>query len=125
MVARKLDPMTLELRRRREAKRAEFGDYVDKFSQLYLETRWKRSDRAESLLERHAVPMLRHLPLRDVDRQDIACIYDRLTNTPSVAHQLHATLRKLFRWAVSRGDLDRSPLDCVEGPPAVRAANAI
>lgn len=121
MVARKQDPMTLELRRRRQAKRAEFGDYVDSFGTLYLEKRWKRSDRAKSLLERHAVPMLRHLPIRDIDRQDIARIYDRLANTPSVAHQLHATLRKLFRWAVSRGDLDRSPLECVEGPPAVRA----
>lgn len=121
MVARKQDPMTLELRRRRQAKRAEFGDYVDSFSKLYLEKRWKRSDRAKSLLERHAIPMLKHLPIRDIDRQDVARIYDRLANTPSVAHQLHATLRKLFRWAVSRGDLDRSPLECVDGPPAVRA----
>lgn len=121
MVARKQDPMTLELRRRRQAKRAEFGEYIDRFSKLYLEKRWKRSDRVKSLLERHAVPMLRHLSIRDVDRQDIARIYDRLANTPSVAHQLHATLRKMFRWAVSRGDLDRSPLDCVEGPPAARA----
>lgn len=116
MVARKEDPMTIELRRRRQAKRAELGEYVDKFSQLYLEKRWKRSDRAKSLLERHAVPMLRHLPIHNIDRQDIARIYDRLANTPSVAHQLHATLRKLFRWAVSRGDLYRSPLECVEGP---------
>lgn len=121
MVASKQDPMTLELRRRRQAKRAEFGEYVDKFAELYLQKRWKRSDRAKSLLERHAVPMLKHLAIRDIDRQDIARIYDRLGNTPSVAHQLHATLRKLFRWAVSRGDLDRSPLECVEGPPAVRA----
>jgi hypothetical protein len=121
MVARKEDPMALESRRRLEAKICQFGDYVVTFTELYLAKRWRRHERAKSLLERHAVPMLKHQLLRDIDRQDIARIYDRLANTPSVAHQLHATLRKLFRWAVSRGDLDRSPLECVEDPPAVRA----
>lgn len=121
MVASKQGPMTLELRRRRQSKRAEFGEYVDKFAALYLEKWWKRSDRAQSMLERRAVPMLKHLAIRDIDRQDIARVYDRRGNTPSVAHRLHATLRKLFRWAVSRGDLELSPLECVEGAPAVRA----
>lgn len=121
MVARKVDPMTLELTRRREAKSAEFEDYVGKFTRLYLARRWRRHDRATSLLTRHAVPALRHVPIREIHRRDIVPIYDKLANTPSVAHQLHATLRKLFRWAVSRGDLDKSPLECVEGPPAVRA----
>tara|TARA_B000000460_G_scaffold131439_1_gene92561 strand:+ start:662 stop:1393 length:732 start_codon:yes stop_codon:yes gene_type:complete len=31
-----------------------------------------------------------------------------------------AVMRRLFRWAVSRGDIDRSPMEGMETPPAVR-----
>ena len=44
---------------------------------------------------------------------------------PAIARLTHATLRKMFRWAVSRGDLDRSPLEGVEPPPPVPSRDRV
>src|SRR3546814_3607082 len=32
-----------------------------------------------------------------------------------------AVLRRLFKWAISRGDIERSPMEGMETPPAVKA----
>jgi integrase len=60
-----------------------------------------------------------------IKRSDVTPIWDKLQTRPAIARLTHATLRKLFRWAVGRGDLDRSPLEGVEAPPPVPARERV
>jgi integrase len=102
-----------------------FSSYVETFVTLYLKKRWKQWALGAGVLRRDAVPVLRDKPLPAIKRSDLSLIWDRLHERPAVARLVHATLRKLFRWAISRGDLDRSPLEGVEPPPAVPARERV
>ena len=111
--------------RRRQAIDLAFDSYVESFVDLYLKKRWKQWPLGAGVLRREAVPVLRRKPLPQIRRSDLSAIADRLHDRPAIARLTHATLRKLFRWAVSRGDLDRSPLEGVEPPPPVPARDRV
>jgi integrase len=68
------------------------------------------------------MPVLKSKPLPKITRADIVAVFDRMPDT-QVANRrnVFAVLRRLFRWAVSRGDIDRSPMEGMETPPAVKA----
>src|SRR5205085_11917443 len=102
--------------RRRQAVDLAFDSYVESFSRLYLQKRWKDWKLGEGVLRREVVPILRSKPLPRITRSDLAPIWDRLDERPAVARLTHATLRKLFRWAVIRGDLERSPMEGLPAP---------
>jgi integrase len=119
MVRQGTDPVQANKERRRQAVELAFDLYVDSFIDLYLKKRWKQWKLGAGVLRREAVPVLRSKALPRIVRSDLNPIWDALQNRPAVARLTHATLRKLFRWAVSRGDVDRSPLEGVEAPPPV------
>lgn len=125
LVRQGIDPVQADKERRRQAVDLAFDAYVDAFTTLYLKRRWKQWQLGAGVLKREAVPILRQRPLPKIKRSDLAPIFDRLQDRPAVARLTHATLRKLFRWAVSRGDLDRSPLEGVEAPPPVVARDRV
>lgn len=125
MVQQKIDPVQADFERRRQAVDLAFDAYVETFVDLYLKKRWKQWSLGAGVLRREAVSVLRKRPLPQIKRSDLSNIWDRLQDRPSVARLTHATLRKLFRWAVSRGDLDRSPLEGVEPPPAVPSRDRV
>jgi integrase len=70
----------------------------------------------------HVKPALRAKPLTEIGRADIVAVFDRMPEG-QVANRrnVFAVLRRLFRWAISRGDIERSPMDGMETPPAVKA----
>lgn len=109
-----IDPAAEKHERRRQAVDLAFSAYVITFGELYLRGRWKRWELGRNVLQLHAVPELRDKPLPAIRRADP--IWDGLRDRPAVARITFATLRKMFRWAVTRGDLDRSPLEGVEAP---------
>jgi integrase len=119
------DPVEVDRDRRREAVDLAFDAYVEKFIELYLQRRWKQWRLGAGVLRREAVPALKSKPLPRIKRSDCAPIFDRLHAKPAVARITFATLRKLFRWAVSRGDLDRSPLEGADAPPAVPSRDRV
>ena len=125
MVHQGIDPVQADHERRRQAVDLSFEAYVDTFVDFYLKKRWKQWPLGAGVLRREAVPVLRRKPLPQIMRSDLSQIWDRLGDRPAVARLTHATLRKLFRWAMSRGDLDRSPLEGVEAPPPVPARERI
>lgn len=125
LVAQKVDPVQAEHDRRRQAVDLAFEAYVETFVDLYLKKRWKQWPLGAGVLRREAVPVLKRKPLPSIKRSDLAGIWDRLQDRPAVARLTHATLRKLFRWALSRGDLERSPLEGVEAPPPVAARDRV
>lgn len=125
MVRQGIDPVQADQERRRQAVDLAFEAYAQSFVELYLKKRWKQWKLGEGLLRREVVSVLRRKPLPTIKRADLNPIWDGLRDRPSVARLTHATLRKLFRWAVSRGDIDRSPLEGVEAPPSVAARDRV
>jgi integrase len=125
LIRQGVDPVQADHERRRQAIDLAFDSYVESFVDLYLKKRWKQWPLGAGVLRREAVPILRRKPLPQIRRADLSAIADRLHDRPAIARLTHATLRKLFRWAVSRGDLDRSPLEGVEPPPPVPARDRV
>lgn len=125
LVRQGVDPVQAEQERRRQAVDLAFDAYVESFTRLYLQKRWKQWQLGAGMLKREVVPVLGDKPLPKIKRSDLSPIWDRTQDRPAVARLTHATLRKLFRWAVSRGDLDRSPLEGVESPPPVAARDRV
>jgi integrase len=125
LVAQRVDPVQADHERRRQAVDLAFEAYVETFIDLYLKKRWKQWSLGAGVLRREAVTVLKRKPLPSIKRSDLTGIWDRLQDRPAVARLTHATLRKLFRWALSRGDLERSPLEGVEAPPPVAARDRV
>lgn len=125
LVRQGTDPVEADRVRRRQAVDLAFNSYVDNFSKLYLERRWKHWGLGLSVLRRHVVPVLRTKPLPRIQRHDLNAVWDNLQDRPAVARLTYATLRKLFRWAVTRGDLERSPMEGMEAPPPVAARDRV
>jgi integrase len=125
LVGQGTDPVEADKERRRQAVDLAFDRYAELFIELYLKKRWKQWRLGAGVLRREVVPVLRTKPLPRIKRSDVAPIWDRLLQRPAVARLTHATLRKLFRWAISRGDLDRSPLEGDDAPPAVPSRDRV
>lgn len=125
MVRQGTDPVDHKKEQRRQAVDLAFASYVESFSRLYLQKRWKDWKLGEGVLRREVVPALRNKPLPRIKRSDLTPIWDELQDRPAVARLTHATLRKLFRWAVSRGDIERSPMEGLPAPAPVAARDRV
>ena len=125
LVRQGTDPVQADHERRRQAVDLAFDAYVEDFVDLYLKKRWKQWSLGAGVLKREVVPVLLKKPLPLIKRADLTAVWDRTQDRPAIARLTHATLRKLFRWAVSRGDIDRSPLEGIEAPPPVAARERV
>lgn len=120
LVAQGIDPVEVDKQRRREAVDLAFNNYADQFAAACVGKGWttlvKRS------LRIHVKPVLRSRPLPRITRADVVAVFDRMPRA-QIANKrnVFAVLRRLFRWAISRGDIERSPMEGMETPPAVKA----
>lgn len=122
-VAKGKDPLERRRERRRKQVELRFDRYVELFTEEYLKRRWKDWSRIRSMLVHYAVPTIGTKRISDVRRSDLTAIYRRLENRPSVARAMHATLRKMFKWAMSRDDLKHSPVQGADAPPPPKPRN--
>jgi integrase len=117
-VAQGIDVAEAKREKARLAQDLGFKSYCNHFVENYLKERWSRTWKdAKAALERHVVPVLRDKPLPDISRTDINAVLHQVRKRVALRRKLYAILRRLFRWAVSEGDLDRSPLEGLEAPP--------
>lgn len=118
-----VDPAEDKERRQREANDLAFGSYADKFLEEYVQQEWKASyGDAESAFRLHMRPVFKSKPLPAIRRQDISALFDTIpAKQVALRRKVFAILGRMFRWAVGRGDLDRSPLEGFEAPPAAKA----
>jgi integrase len=118
LVRRGIDPAEAERTQRQASVELAFDRYVDLFIERYAKREQRRSwKQAQQTLKLHAVPRLRSKPLPAIERREIAFLLEDLAaDRPATARYLHATLRKLFRWAVARGDLEHSPMGEMSAP---------
>jgi integrase len=78
----------------------------------------KRSFRQiESLLRRDVVPIIGSIPLAELHRRDVTRVIDA-KSAPIAARRTFDHLRAMIRWAVARGDIDHSPIEGMQSPPA-------
>jgi integrase len=120
-----IDPGDEKSKERRQAVDLAFEAYIDTFTNGYLKANWKRWEEGKRLLEREPLDVLKKTPLTKITRKDVAEIMNRLAKRQATARLTFATLRKLFRYAVDEGDLDRSPIEAMRGPKAVASRDRV
>ncbi|OBX19778.1 integrase [Erythrobacter sp. QSSC1-22B] len=119
LIAQGVDPVDADRKRRREAVDLAFDNYASHFARSCKGEGWSRI--VERVIRLHLKPVLRGKPLPSIVRADIVAVLDQMP-VDQIANRrnVFAVMRRLFRWAVSRGDLDRSPMEGMETPPPVR-----
>lgn len=120
LIAQGVDPVEADKQRRRDAVDLAFGNYADRFQKSCASESWGKL--VERSLRLYVKPVLGKKPLPKIKRFDVVAIFDRMPAS-QVANRrnVFAVLRRLFRWAVSRGDIERSPMEGMETPPPVKA----
>jgi integrase len=104
------------------AKADTFERIAEQFVTRYAKQRNRSWRETERILQRYVTPTWGERPIRDITRRDILDLLDRMVDrgAPVMAKQTHATIRKLFYWALDRGVIDVSP--CVRVPVPAKAA---
>lgn len=124
IVAQGIDPVARDLERRRAAVELAFAAYSGHFLKSCKGVGWRRM--VERTLRLHAVPVLGNKPIPGITRSDITSVLDRIPgNNAALRRNTFAVLRRLFRWAIARGDIERSPFDGMDTPPAVAARDRV
>lgn len=127
-VRRGLDPQEVNKERNRLAVQLAFDIYLDRFLELYGKRNWggRTYASASSNLRRYVQPVLGRKPLPSIGRGDIVAIFDALpAGKPALPRNVFAHARKLFSWAVERGDLERSPFEGLRTPPSVASRERV
>jgi len=125
MVRKKVDPLRAERDRlasaaesQKDAERFAFDTYADTFIKRHVEARGLRSAAdIRSVFRRDLKPHFGTKPLTAIRRSDVqACIDAIGERSGSAANKAHKWLRKLFQFAVNRGDLHSSPMKGMAQP---------
>ncbi len=112
------DPGAEKVRERRMPAIENFDAFVDHFIETYARRKNRSADETARLLRREFVAVWRSRPLREISKQDVAAVLDRIMNAgkETTANRSLAAIRKLFNWAVERGHLDQSPCAGLRAP---------
>ena len=126
LVGQGIDVLEAKREKARKAQDLGFTAYSQRFVDRCLKERWGASWKdAESKLKRLAVPVLKDKALPEITRSDLNAVLDRVRGKAATRRNLYAILRRLFRWAVSEGDLERSPLEGMEPPPLPQSRDRV
>lgn len=126
LVRQGVDPQQEKQDSTRRAIDLAFKPYAEQFVEDCLKVRWKASHKdGEALLLRYVVPVLGNKPLPEINRSDIKAILKPVKRKVATCRNLFAVLRRLFRWAVSEGDLTISPITGMEPPPPPPKRNRV
>lgn len=119
LVGQGVDPVEADKQRRREAIDLAFCNYADRFAAACKGAGWRRL--VLRSLRLHLKPVLGSKPLPKITRADVVVVFDRMPGEQTAnKRNVFAVLRRLFRWAISRGDLQNSPMEGMETPPPVK-----
>ncbi len=120
LIGQGIDPVEAEKQRRRETVDLAFSNYANQFGDSCKGKGWTTLVRRS--LRLHVVPVLGSKPLPTITRADVVAVFDAMP-PEQMANQrnVFAVIRRLFKWAVRRGDLERSPMEGMETPPPVKA----
>ena len=93
---------------------------VDDFVRLYASRKTRDWRETERMLKKDVVTRWRGKRLGDIERQHLAKLLDEIVGrgAPVGANRVFAQVRKMCKWAVERGIIDRNPCDGVSPPSA-------
>jgi integrase len=119
-----VDVHAAKVERNRVSNDLAFSEYADRFLRDYVKHEWTASyEFAEGILRLHVKPVLKARPLPSITKAHVTAIFDKLpAGKAALRRNVYAVVRRLFRWAVGRGDIERSPLEGFEAPAAAAAA---
>jgi integrase len=91
---------------------------VSALAEGYIKSKesYRSSKEIERRLRKDVLPIIGHIPLRELHRRDITRVLDAKSSAPIAARRAFEDMRAMIRWAVARGDLDSNPLDGMKGP---------
>src|SRR6516225_3880491 len=78
----------------------------------------------ERRLRKDVLPIIGHIPLRDLHRRDVIRVLDAKA-APISARKAYDDVRAMLGWAVSRGDLDHNPIEGMQGPANSKARERV
>lgn len=125
MVRKRIDPVEHERMNRnaaaegkKDAARLAFDAYAGTFGKKYVDAKGLRSgEDIKSVFRRDLIPVFKSRSLSTIRRSEIAdCLDNIAERSVSAAVKAHKWLRKLFAWAVDRGDIGASPMDGMSPP---------
>jgi integrase len=90
------------------------ASYVEKHTSTL-----RSADEIKRRLYRNIVSVIGNVKLSELHRRDATRVIDKVAkrNAPTEAMRSFEDLRAMLRWAVSRGDLDHSPIEGMRKPP--------
>jgi integrase len=115
MVAAKKDPA--QARKTPDAGRTDFGGVAKEW--LKRDQAQNRSHKVvEQTLARKVLPHWEHRQITDISRRDVLDLIDGIADNGTVilARRVHASLHRLFAWAVGRGIVEINPLTNLPKP---------
>jgi integrase len=91
---------------------------VAALAEVYIKSKgsYRSAKEIERRLRKDILPVIGHIPLRDLHRRDITRVLDSKSAAPIAARRAFEDMRAMVRWAVARGDLDFNPMDRMKGP---------
>lgn len=125
MVRKRIDPVEHERMNRnaaaegkKDAARLAFDAYAETFGRKYIDAKALRSgEDIKSVFRRDLTPAFKSRSLSTIRRSEIADCLDNIADrSMSAAVKAHKWLRKMFVWAVDRGDIGASPMDGMAPP---------
>ena len=113
------DPSKRAKDEKREQRELRFDRYAEQFLHSYAKPEWAdRTYRShESNLRRWVSPVLRSKPISLIARRDVTEVLDRIPSSkPALPRNVFVLMRKIFNWAIERGDLQVSPMQGMRVP---------
>jgi integrase len=94
------------------------SDLVASYIEKHTST-LRSADEIKRRLYRNIVPVIGNVKLAELHRRDATRVVDKVAkrDAPTEAIRSFEDLRAMLRWAVSRGDLDHSPIEGMRKPP--------
>jgi len=126
MVQRGISPAVEKKRRRvEEGKAATFGALATDWVANVLRKVTKNSSQDEGFLRNYILPSLRDKKIADVDRAAVwACIdIPKRRGRDQAARRVHSVLKRIFDYAIRKGDLPTSPVAGID-PKHIAPARA-
>lgn len=132
-VARGIDPAAQKQAVKvaaRQAKRAQL-DLVEKvvadFVERYAKPKTRDWRETQRLLHKDIVPEWQGRRLSEIGRADVHALLDKIVDrgAPVGANRTFAQLRKMCRWAVERGLIERSPCEGLSAPSVEKSRERV
>lgn len=101
-----------------EANAATVAMLAESYLEKHIRPNLRSAANFEQRINRNVLPVIGSVRLADLHPRDLNRVLDPIIarGAPSEANRVYENLRAMFRWAVRRGDLDKSPTDRMAKP---------